>query len=97
MPDPTLPSWALYLGDFVGKKIPTLSVGSLAEFGRNALVVGLHCPLKDLPPRSGSELEDVVTTGMHSLPRTPHLRPSRHSGLQPWLYQRGEMFFSCHV
>ena len=38
------------------------SVDALAGFGGNPLVVRLHGPLKDLLPKCGSELEDVVIT-----------------------------------
>ena len=44
------------------KRMSIQSVDAPARFGGNPLVVRLHGPLKDLLPKCGSELEDVVTT-----------------------------------
>ena len=44
------------------KRMSIWSVDALARFGGNPLVVRLHGLLKDLLPKCGSELEDVVTT-----------------------------------
>lgn len=44
------------------KRMSVWSVDAPAKFGGNPLVFRLHGPLKDLLPKCGSELEDVVST-----------------------------------